>query len=137
MLQYTNENDAVNKIVDYLSSRIDRRDNTYTVLLCFGNAFKTTDKSGYKNASAVKKRIVDAVNSRILTKYDKELQHDKSYQDFYLSLKNDPEKNTTLTGPAISTIIKATISSFRTQSIICATERKLPARAARQRPEPA
>lgn len=92
VLQYTNENDAVNKIVDYLSSRIDRRDNTYTVLLRFGNAYKTTDKNGYKNASAMKKSIVDAVNSRILTTYDKELQHDKSYQDFYLSLNNGSGK---------------------------------------------
>ncbi len=88
VLQYTSVNDAVNKIVAYLSSRIDCRDDTYTVLLRFGNAFRTTDKYGYRNAGAAKKNIVDAVNEKLFTKYGAELQHDKSYQDFYLSLKN-------------------------------------------------
>ena len=86
ILQYTSDNDMVNKIVEYLSSRIDRRDDKYTVLLRFGKAFRTTDKGGYNNASAARKNIVDAVNSRIFAKYGAELQHDKSYQDFYLSL---------------------------------------------------
>ena len=86
ILQYTSDNDMVNKIVTYLSSRIDRRDDNYTVLLRFGNAFRTTDKGSYNNASAARKNIVDAVNSRIFAKYGAELQHDKSYQDFYLSL---------------------------------------------------
>ena len=88
LISYTDVNDTANKIVQYLSKRIEERRYDYRILIRFGNKFKSNVIGDYTKLRDAKTQITDIVNQEINNKYSSILN---SPVRIFLSIENGYE----------------------------------------------